>query len=348
MKSSRMMLFVVVLSLCNIFVVGLGDSCEGEHEYKDAQGNCQICEQCGPGYQPSSHHCGWGTRESSYQCVPCERGTFSTGRDYQYCKGCAPCWNSEVMLQCTATKNAVCGLCNDGFFRPIMSDGKLDEECHQCKENSKHPECEIRNDYLPYIFAGVGGVLLIIIILFLVCCCYERKKITHATKNTDTSKLNFVLKCGNNEDTVNSTAVQLLTDSVENQDCPRDLLEQPPLQQMFVRPGYSPPIMEGGQATSYTTHPTATFPQEPHFPSNYSQRPTGAYDEIHNRSLVTRPLLHGNGRPDSPQSSRGDFHIESFNTDQIESMGRNEITERQGTNWQVHDASTLDNEAKPV
>lgn len=102
---------------------------------------CLPCPECpeGEGMVPQ---CGSRiTADVTVQCVQCKPGkSYSDKFDISSCKPCTICDpNEETISPCTATKNAVCGECNAGFYRATTGDCK---PCMRCCADSKDDDIE--------------------------------------------------------------------------------------------------------------------------------------------------------------------------------------------------------------
>ncbi|KAG8136875.1 hypothetical protein E2320_005425, partial [Naja naja] len=103
-----------------------------EQEYRDHDGNCILCEQCGPGMELSKE-CGFGYGEDA-QCMTCRPNRFKEDWGFQKCKQCLDCAsvNRFQKSNCSAISNAVCGDCLPGFYRKTKLGGFQDMECIPC------------------------------------------------------------------------------------------------------------------------------------------------------------------------------------------------------------------------
>lgn len=174
----KILLFIFLTLHLLIQFGAASENCSGENQYLDPKdGKCKQCQKCPPGQQPKGH-CGYGEIHSGYKCESCPFNTFSNQHDYKLCVVCRPCktWNSEVARECTSKSNRVCGACFSGFYKPMKSDGSMDDECHLCSEATKdNVQCQ-ETDTVPwrhitFIIVGVFGVVCIIfgIIICILC-----------------------------------------------------------------------------------------------------------------------------------------------------------------------------------
>uniref|UniRef100_H2ZLF4 TNFR-Cys domain-containing protein n=1 Tax=Ciona savignyi TaxID=51511 RepID=H2ZLF4_CIOSA len=331
MKSKTMeLIFGLIISSCVFVKLVQGDSdCSGEHEYRDALGNCQQCEMCGPGYEPGKYHCGYGSKDIDYKCVPCDSGTFSTSTSYNLCVACHPCrtWNRLTAEICTSTGNAECGSCNVGFFRPMKSDGDYDNECHICRDDSTQAECiHTESDWKDVMLIGLAvATALFLFVLVFLCVWYRKRhhesKPTGDVERTSTrfsSRFVRLLSGRCNQDTVTSTSQTPLT-SPESQELfpKRSLLNSYQTEKQHAQLGT---IVH--EIPTYSNQPTALFCESP---NEYPDMPTRQFHETarcHAACTVhlpaePGPLNFGNEflyNDGSPSNRLDDFHVESFDT----------------------------------
>lgn len=180
---NKVIFILLVLSVQkSLSDVPTSQNCTGEHEYRDADGTCKMCEKCPKGQQPKGL-CAYGEREVDFRCETCPEGSYSLHNDFNLCVRCDPCstWNSEYRFTCEPDRNSVCGRCLAGYFRPLKSDGKPDDECHPCSSAKKEiPECEEKYDRpWPETALIVVPILIFVIVCLVVVvicfCCYHQR-----------------------------------------------------------------------------------------------------------------------------------------------------------------------------
>ncbi|XP_070605879.1 tumor necrosis factor receptor superfamily member 19 isoform X1 [Erythrolamprus reginae] len=126
-------IFRLLILLIYVLDVIIGETGEcREQEYRDHDGNCILCEQCGPGMELSKE-CGFGYGEDA-QCMTCRPNRFKEDWGFQKCKQCLDCAsvNRFQKSNCSAISNAVCGDCLPGFYRKTKLGGFQDMECIPC------------------------------------------------------------------------------------------------------------------------------------------------------------------------------------------------------------------------
>ncbi|XP_039265033.2 uncharacterized protein LOC120340748 isoform X1 [Styela clava] len=177
---SKILLLVVLISHIFIQLVVATEDCKGENQYLDSNDEkCKQCQKCPPGQQPKGH-CGYGEKHSGYKCESCPGNTFSNQHDYNLCVVCKPCatWNSVVAKECSSKTNRVCGACLSGHFKPMKSDGTMDDECHLCSDATKdNPQCQ-NPETVPWkkIAFIVGGISVLLTLIFGIIICVLCKK----------------------------------------------------------------------------------------------------------------------------------------------------------------------------
>ncbi|XP_032872965.1 tumor necrosis factor receptor superfamily member EDAR-like isoform X2 [Amblyraja radiata] len=107
----------------------------GENDYfNQTLGACHACPQCGSGEEPISN-CGYGVKDESYGCQPCQNGKFSKGV-YQMCrrhKDCEGFYRATVLTPGTAETDAECGPCIPGYYiLDNRSRNTYTKVCHSC------------------------------------------------------------------------------------------------------------------------------------------------------------------------------------------------------------------------
>ncbi|XP_055493065.1 tumor necrosis factor receptor superfamily member EDAR isoform X2 [Leucoraja erinacea] len=107
----------------------------GENDYfNQTLGACHACPQCGSGEEPISN-CGYGVKDESYGCHPCQNGKFSKGV-YQMCrrhKDCEGFYRATVLTPGTAETDAECGPCIPGYYiLDNRSRNTYTKVCHSC------------------------------------------------------------------------------------------------------------------------------------------------------------------------------------------------------------------------
>ncbi|XP_078067986.1 tumor necrosis factor receptor superfamily member 27 isoform X2 [Mustelus asterias] len=185
------------LELLVLFSLPLGVSPSmrdcGASEFRDVDGNCTFCKECGPGMELSKD-CGFGAGADA-QCVICRPKRYKDSWGQQKCKLCLSCVlvNRIQEKNCTMSSNAVCGKCLPGFYRKTRLGGLPDAECIPCTDPA--PPGISRTDVVrvlnseaaPYDSALVAVVCsaltTILLAALLLCFTYCRKLITEKHNN---------------------------------------------------------------------------------------------------------------------------------------------------------------------
>ncbi|XP_076811030.1 uncharacterized protein LOC143453541 isoform X2 [Clavelina lepadiformis] len=312
---------LIILLYKALIVLATRPTCNGEHEYKDDNEICQTCLPCGPGFQPSSHQCGYGFKASLYKCEPCPDGSFSDIEDYKLCKTCSPCvqWNSEVLWQCTKTRDAHCGECYHDFYRPLKSDGGTDKECHKC-EGADHPSCQ-KPDWKTLIIIILVVVSSLAIIAVAVCLCWRYKRRNKSPSNSKGLKKEIRRKTVNipllpiitcNSETITSTAssaAPLTTSSTSIQEKIRP--QTPPEFKCIV-------TSKPANSSTYSKMPTAEF-GDPYGDMPTLQFHTSEQLNARNDAHNVRNNEHGVPRHVAPITNR----LEDLFTIQVEAFDTN-------------------------
>lgn len=108
--------------------------CAENDYFNQTLGACHACPQCGSGEEPISN-CGYGVKDESYGCHPCQNGKFSKGV-YQMCrrhKDCEGFYRATVLTPGTAETDAECGPCIPGYYiLDNRSRNTYTKVCHSC------------------------------------------------------------------------------------------------------------------------------------------------------------------------------------------------------------------------
>ncbi|XP_006159586.1 tumor necrosis factor receptor superfamily member 19 isoform X1 [Tupaia chinensis] len=122
---------IVLLGYLSCKVICETGDCR-QQEFRDRNGNCVLCNQCGPGMELSKE-CGFGYGEDA-QCVTCRPHRFKEDWGFQKCKPCLDCAlvNRFQKANCSVTSDAICGDCLPGFYRKTKLVGFQDMECVPC------------------------------------------------------------------------------------------------------------------------------------------------------------------------------------------------------------------------
>lgn len=158
-----------------------------EQEFRDHDGKCMLCKQCGPGME-SSKECGFGYGEDA-QCMTCRPNRFKEDWGFQKCKPCLDCAlvNRFQKANCSATSNAICGDCLPGFYRKTKLGGFQDMECVPCGDPPPpyEPHCTMKVNLVKIpstassprdtalaavICSALATVLLALLILCVIYC----------------------------------------------------------------------------------------------------------------------------------------------------------------------------------
>nr|XP_056714533.1 tumor necrosis factor receptor superfamily member 19 [Euleptes europaea] len=178
-------LLILLTYFSNTIICETGD-CR-EQEFRDHDGNCVLCKQCGPGMELSKE-CGFGYGEDA-QCMTCRPNRFKEDWGYQKCKTCLDCAlvNRFQKANCSATSNAVCGDCLPGFYRKTKLGGFQDMECVPCGDPPPpyEPHCTTKVNLIKIpstassprdtalaavICSALATVLLALLILCVIYC----------------------------------------------------------------------------------------------------------------------------------------------------------------------------------
>ncbi|XP_077197818.1 tumor necrosis factor receptor superfamily member 19 [Paroedura picta] len=176
---------ILLTYFANTIICETGD-CR-EQEFRDHDGNCVLCKQCGPGMELSKE-CGFGYGEDA-QCMTCRPNRFKEDWGYQKCKTCSDCAlvNRFQKANCSATSNAVCGDCLPGFYRKTKLGGFQDMECVPCGDPPPpyEPHCTMKVNLIKIpstassprdtalaavICSALATVLLALLILCVIYC----------------------------------------------------------------------------------------------------------------------------------------------------------------------------------
>ncbi|KAL9987788.1 hypothetical protein ACROYT_G002150 [Oculina patagonica] len=131
MFNTDLFVLIYVSSLCTFSAqVASGRKCRWNQLtiLRPKEVECLDCPECPEG-QGMVPQCGSRvTGDVAVECVQCTPGeSYSDKHDLSSCKPCTICdLNEEEISPCTATKNAVCGKCNAGYYRAVTGD------CHPC------------------------------------------------------------------------------------------------------------------------------------------------------------------------------------------------------------------------
>ncbi|XP_062830707.1 tumor necrosis factor receptor superfamily member 19 [Anolis carolinensis] len=185
-----------------------------EQEFRDRDGNCMLCEQCGPGMELSKE-CGFGYGEDA-QCMTCRPNRFKEDWGFQKCKPCLDCAivNRFQKANCSATSNAVCGDCLPGFYRKTKLGGFQDMECVPCGDPPPphEPHCTAKVNLVKIpstassprdtalaavICSALATVLLALLILCVIYCKrqFMEKKPTWSMRSQDVHYEGSELSC---------------------------------------------------------------------------------------------------------------------------------------------------------
>ncbi|KAJ7320190.1 hypothetical protein JRQ81_019701 [Phrynocephalus forsythii] len=184
-QSSVMNLLIPLIYFLNNVICETGD-CR-EQEFRDHNGNCMLCEQCGPGMELSKE-CGFGYGEDA-QCMTCRPNRFKEDWGFQKCKPCLDCAlvNRFQKANCSVTSNAICGDCLPGFYRKKKLGGFQDMECVPCGDPPPpyEPHCTAKVNLMKIpstvssprdtalaavICSALATVLLALLILCVIYC----------------------------------------------------------------------------------------------------------------------------------------------------------------------------------
>ncbi|XP_078268024.1 tumor necrosis factor receptor superfamily member 27 [Rhinoraja longicauda] len=168
-----------------------------ENEFLDVDGNCKLCKECGPGLELTKD-CGFGVGADA-ECVPCRPNRYKDAWGPQKCKRCLACplVNRFLEMNCTVSRNAVCGKCLPGFYRKTRLGGILDMECIPCSDpvGPNQPQCISRSNMVHVLSSdtpAVGTALVavmcsalttILLAVFLLCFIYCRRLIAEKQSN---------------------------------------------------------------------------------------------------------------------------------------------------------------------
>ncbi|XP_072433638.1 tumor necrosis factor receptor superfamily member EDAR isoform X3 [Chiloscyllium punctatum] len=125
---------LLLVSLISLVIADYSSEC-GENEYfNQTTGSCHACPQCHSGEEPVSN-CGYGVKDDSYGCQPCQNGKFSKGV-YQICrrhKDCEGFFRATVLTPGTVETDAECGPCIPGYYiLDNRSRNTYTKVCHSC------------------------------------------------------------------------------------------------------------------------------------------------------------------------------------------------------------------------
>ncbi|XP_060090780.1 tumor necrosis factor receptor superfamily member 19 [Heteronotia binoei] len=185
MEYTKWQVLILLMYFSNTIICETGD-CR-EQEFRDHDGNCVLCKQCGPGMELSKE-CGFGYGEDA-QCMTCRPNRFKEDWGYQKCKTCLDCAlvNRFQKANCSATSNAVCGDCLPGFYRKTKLGGFQDMECVPCGDPPPpyEPHCTTKVNLIKIpstassprdtalaavICSALATVLLALLILCVIYC----------------------------------------------------------------------------------------------------------------------------------------------------------------------------------
>ncbi|XP_072361902.1 tumor necrosis factor receptor superfamily member 27 isoform X2 [Scyliorhinus torazame] len=168
----------------------------GASEFRDVDGNCKLCKECGLGMEMSKD-CGFGAGAGA-QCVICRPKWYKDSWSQQKCKLCLSCVlvNRIQEKNCTVSSNAVCGKCLPGFYRKTRLGGFPDTECIPCTDPAPgEPQCisrasvarDLNSEAAPYDTALVAvlcsALTTILLAALLLCFIYCRKLIADKQNN---------------------------------------------------------------------------------------------------------------------------------------------------------------------
>ncbi|CAH3034352.1 unnamed protein product [Pocillopora meandrina] len=137
----------MLISICTVYMFPVQVACSRSCRWNQLTilrpkgAVCFPCPECPEG-QGMVPQCGSRiTADVTVECVKCKLGkSYSDKQDISSCKPCTICDpNEETISPCTATKNAVCGECNAGFYRATTGDCK---PCMRCCADSKDEDIE--------------------------------------------------------------------------------------------------------------------------------------------------------------------------------------------------------------
>nr|DBA21783.1 TPA: hypothetical protein GDO54_018380 [Pyxicephalus adspersus] len=116
----------------------IADCSDGE--FRDEQGSCIQCTQCGPG-EELSEECG---SARVIRCVPCRPGRYKEDRSHHRCLRCLPCVviNRVLKVNCTPTTNSVCGDCLPGYYSKTRIGGLQELECFPCTSHTPRTQTQ--------------------------------------------------------------------------------------------------------------------------------------------------------------------------------------------------------------
>ncbi|XP_078078944.1 tumor necrosis factor receptor superfamily member EDAR [Mustelus asterias] len=124
----------VFVSLTSSVIADYSSECEENEYFNQTTGVCQACPQCQSGEEPVLN-CGYGVKDESYSCQPCQPGKFSKGV-YQTCrrhKDCEGFFRATVLTPGTAEIDAECGPCIPGYYiLDNRSRNTYTKVCHSC------------------------------------------------------------------------------------------------------------------------------------------------------------------------------------------------------------------------
>uniref|UniRef100_A0A8C4MZK5 TNF receptor superfamily member 19 n=1 Tax=Equus asinus asinus TaxID=83772 RepID=A0A8C4MZK5_EQUAS len=185
-QEKRFFTVVVLLACLACEVICETGDCR-QQEFRDRSGNCDLCQQCGPGMELSKE-CGFGYGEDA-QCVTCRPHRFKEDWGFQKCKPCLDCAvvNRFQKANCSVTSDAVCGDCLPGFYRKTKLVGFQDMECVPCGEPPPpyEPHCTSKVNLVKIpstassprdtalaaiICSALATVLLALLILCVIYC----------------------------------------------------------------------------------------------------------------------------------------------------------------------------------
>nr|XP_028582163.1 tumor necrosis factor receptor superfamily member 19 isoform X1 [Podarcis muralis]XP_028582164.1 tumor necrosis factor receptor superfamily member 19 isoform X1 [Podarcis muralis]XP_028582165.1 tumor necrosis factor receptor superfamily member 19 isoform X1 [Podarcis muralis]XP_028582167.1 tumor necrosis factor receptor superfamily member 19 isoform X1 [Podarcis muralis] len=210
--SSMLKLLILLICFTNTVFCETGD-CR-EQEFRDHDGNCMLCKQCGPGMELSKE-CGFGYGEDA-QCMTCRPNRFKEDRGFQKCKPCLDCAliNRFQKANCSATSNAVCGDCLPGFYRKTKLGGFQDMECVPCGDPPPpyEPHCTTKVNLVKIpstassprdtalaavICSALATVLLALLILCVIYCKrqFMEKKPSWSVRSQDIHYEGSELSC---------------------------------------------------------------------------------------------------------------------------------------------------------
>ncbi|XP_075418938.1 tumor necrosis factor receptor superfamily member 19 [Tenrec ecaudatus] len=185
-----------------------------QQEFRDRSGNCVPCKQCGPGMELSKE-CGFGYGEDA-ECVACRPHRFKEDGGFPKCKPCLDCAlvNRFQKANCSATSDAVCGICLPGFYRKTKLVGFQDLECVPCGDPPPpyEPHCSTKVNLVKIpsaassprdtalaavICSALATVLLALLILCVIYCKrqFVEKKPSWSLRSQDVQYNGSELSC---------------------------------------------------------------------------------------------------------------------------------------------------------